>query len=424
MFMRKTQGWTWQRWIFVVAIVIAGMLQWRCSAKEEQPLTNLSHLDRLYQPVQIKGVDAAVVRAMSRPPDYEPGPTDDGRLASVQDAARAAVVYLWRAELEADTSAAAKAEALLRFVMQMQGDHGGFVDWLDTELKPIPESAAEEVFSRVNARAIWALGEGIRVLSNYRPQTAEALWQSFRKTYPLLEEAIAGDEPRKDGEWPAWLRDGGAASEMLLGFVGARSTADEDRLTDLIDKLGNALVKTQAGDSTTAPYAAFLTRPGRWIAAGNAQADALAWAGQMLHRLEWFNAGFFESKAFYPYLLEQGLPVSFTMEGQNIVVESASQTPALVRPPVHALLIVYGMTREQRFADYAGAFIAWLLGKNRAAQPIYDASTGRAFDGVDAEGKVLLTSSANATVEALLALLPAETDPVVREAIRAATPNL
>ena len=416
-----------RRFGFAAAVAAAALLQWQCTSKPEQPLTNLSHLDRLFQRVQVNGADVAIVRAMAQPPDYEPGPTADGRLASVEDAARAAIVYLWRAESASDTAAVAKAEGLLRFIMVMQTDAGGFVPWLDTELQPIPDGSAGEpaadIFNRTNARAVWALGEGIRILSNYRLETTEALWQTLRKIYPAVEKTLEADEPGKGGDWPSWLRDGGVASELMLGLIGARSAGDQDRLTALIEPLGNALERTQAGDRTTAPYGTFLSRPSRWTAAGNAQADALTWAGQTLHRLEWFNAGLFEARLFYPYLLREGVPAAFTVEGGRPVLEMGPQTPALVRPAVHALLIVYGVTREKRFATYAGEFVAWLLGRNPAGRALYDPGTGRAFDGLDADGQLISTASAGATVEALLTLLPAEMEPEVSEAIRSATPK-
>lgn len=391
-----------------------------CSSPQtDTQLTNFSHLDRLLLPVQLDETDAAVVRATAPPPDYQPAAYPDGRLASVQDAARAAIAYLWKAEASGDADAVDTAEGLLRFVVHMQSADGRFVNWLDEGLEPIPQTLDTTILGRTTARAVWAIGEGIRILGVTRYDTRERLWRALRNTYPALDAQIENSTPKSDG-WPKWLPDAGAAAELLLGLVAARSADDTHLLTPTIEALAEGLLRTQAGDSTDFPYSAFLSTPGVWEGAGNAQADALCWAGTALHRLDWFNAGFFETRDFYRYLLVHGpfdrLDLSRGPEG----TERSGVRAEVVRPAVHALLIVYGLTREQRFAAYAGEFAAWLL-RSGPGMPVYDPSSGRGFDSDTGEGGNGPAATADATVESLLTLLPAEMDPAVREAMQAGT---
>jgi multiple sugar transport system substrate-binding protein len=75
-------------------------------------------------------------------------------------------------------------------------------------------------------------------------------------------------------------------------------------------------------------------------------------------------------------------------------------------PIVEGYLALAEATGDQRYAVYAGLMAAWFTGSNPAGVPMYDAKTGRTFDGIDGPAPIKLNRNAGAesTVEALLAL--------------------
>src|SRR5438067_3613156 len=97
------------------------------SAARQAPLhISLDHLRHLRLSLTVRGRPVRAVALYAPAPDYKPtgSPERDGRegIASVDDAARAAVVYLRNYEITEDTQARDDALGLLAFVASMQED--------------------------------------------------------------------------------------------------------------------------------------------------------------------------------------------------------------------------------------------------------------------------------------------------------------
>ena len=101
---------------------------------------NYQHLRRLMLPLTVNGRAVKVVALYAQAPDYRPtgSPARDGNegIASVDDAARAAVVFLRAWEQEGDTLARADAVALLAFLGAMEQGDGEWLNFVDTQGRP------------------------------------------------------------------------------------------------------------------------------------------------------------------------------------------------------------------------------------------------------------------------------------------------
>jgi len=64
----------------------------------------------------------------------------------------------------------------------------------------------------------------------------------------------------------------------------------------------------------------------------------------------------------------------------------------------------YKITGKKEYLNQAEEITQWFSGKNIAGQQMYDAATGRCFDGIVSETKVNKNSGAESTIEALLSL--------------------
>jgi hypothetical protein len=127
----------------IVATSLACALVVGCSRKIDPvppgppPLAiNLDHLRRLGLDTEVGGRPVRVVALYSEAPDYQPkgSPARDGYegIAAVDDAARAAVVYLRAFEQTGDSAARRDALGLLEFVAAMEQGDGEFVNFVDT----------------------------------------------------------------------------------------------------------------------------------------------------------------------------------------------------------------------------------------------------------------------------------------------------
>jgi hypothetical protein len=183
----------------------------------QAPLTvRLDHLQHLGLNAVVKGRQVRVVSLYSEAPDYRPtaSPARDGfeGIASLDDAARAAIVYLREYEATGDLRARDEAVRLLNFVTAMEQSDGEFVNFVDSAGR-LNRSApsSRKSMSYWAARSIWALGEAVRVLG---PEDST----SVKSMRPVLDRAVS----RMAREIDAGRLIGGsttATAEALLGLL-------------------------------------------------------------------------------------------------------------------------------------------------------------------------------------------------------------
>ena len=87
---------------------------------------NLAHLNFLVEDVDIAGQPMAITHIYSEYPNYEWVDASGEGIAAVDDAARAALVYLTDYESTSDPASLDKARRLLNFVLYMQAEDGQF----------------------------------------------------------------------------------------------------------------------------------------------------------------------------------------------------------------------------------------------------------------------------------------------------------
>ncbi|NUM78481.1 hypothetical protein HUU40_29325, partial [candidate division KSB1 bacterium] len=93
-------------------------------------LTNLSHLNSLYEEIKIGGQPMAIIHIYSEYPDYKWVDDSDEGIACVDDAARAAVVYLRHFEVTGDTTSLGRARKLIDFCRYLQAEDGLFYNFI------------------------------------------------------------------------------------------------------------------------------------------------------------------------------------------------------------------------------------------------------------------------------------------------------
>lgn len=78
------------------------------------------------------------------------------------------------------------------------------------------------------------------------------------------------------------------------------------------------------------------------------------------------------------------------------------------------LLRLAAATGDARYARMAGLAASWLTGNNVARTAMYDAQTGRGYDGINGPDDVNVNAGAESTIEALFTLLEVEQHPEAR----------
>ncbi len=373
----------------------------------------LDYLQHLGLNAVVRGRPVRVVSLYANAPDYRPtgSPERDGfeGIASLDDAARAAVVYLREYEATGDVHTRDEAVRLLNFVTAMEQGDGEFVNFIDSAgrlNRGAPSS--RKSMSYWAARSIWALGEAVRVLG---PQDSTLL----KTMRPVLDRAVS----RMAREIEAGRLIGGsttATSEALLGLLARQRVERSTTLVPLATRTAQLLAAHSAGNNTTAPWGAYVDRPDApWHAWGARSPEALAIAGTALGHSEFTASARREADGLWGrFLLAGGIPSAVAPDG------TATWYPQIaygIGPIVEGYLALAEATGERRYAVFAGLAANWLLGANPAGISMYDEKTGRTFDGIDGPSlaKVNRNSGAESTIEALLALQSVTSNPDAAE---------
>jgi multiple sugar transport system substrate-binding protein len=354
-----------------------------------------------------------VVSLYAAAPDYRPtgSPRRDGfeGIASLDDAARAAVVYLRQYEVTGDIRERDEAVRLLKFVTAMEQGDGEFVNFIDSAGRLNRDApSSRQSMSYWAARSIWALGEAVRVLG----PNDSTLLVPMR---PVLGRAVS----RMASEIEAGRLLGGsttATAEALLGLLAPQRADQSKAFAPLATRTAQLLAARSTGNNTTAPWGAYVDRPGApWHAWGARSPEALAVAGSALGRSEFTASARREADGLWGrFLLAGGIPSAVATNG------TATWYPQIaygIAPIVEGYLALAEATRQRRYAVFAGLAASWLLGSNPAGVSMYDEKTGRTFDGIDgpSEIKVNRNSGAESTIEALLALQGVASNPDAAE---------
>ena len=378
------------------------------------PTLNLAPLDGLGETVQHDGDKLRIVHIYADAPSYDwVGDSDEGE-ACVDDAARAAVVYLRHFETTGTASSRQKAEELLRFVMYMQKDNGLFYNfvWDNTlRINETHENSRADAFEWWAARGVWALGVCARVLKSADSDFANECASRVERTYPHLDALLAryGQTTSQGGRtFPRWLVRENAAdatSELLLGLVALDEAQPDAALQTRIDQFAEGIALMQYGSMNTFPYGFHAAYRGGWHGWGNSQTQALAEAGVTASAVR-------EAEQFYPRLLVDGWLHSIMFD--DGVVREFEQIAYATRTVTVGLVRLYEATGDARYAKMAGLAASWFTGNNVADFVMYDPENGRGYDGINRPDQVNVNSGAESTIEALFSILEIEQVPEAR----------
>ncbi|MGA9118705.1 MAG: hypothetical protein WB699_05025 [Bacteroidota bacterium] len=379
-------------------------------APAQQPLVNFSYLQHLTEAIFLDGDSVDIVHVYANFPSYQWVEAADAGVegtACVDDAARAAIVYLRHFELTGDPQSARHAKALLRFVLAMQAKDGEFYNFLhrDHTINTTGRTSVKS-FGWWAARAMWAIGTGFRVLAKDDSLFAGRLQQAFLRGYPHVEKLLEryGTVDTVSGyAVPRWLPyDSGAdvTAELLLGLVEYASQTHDPAVLRSIHKLADGIMLMQDGSAGEFPFGLHRSWETQWHMWGNAQTQVLAEAGKRFGDSAMIASGKREADGFYSRLLIDGFIKECDIAKPNSAVRY-EQIAYAVRPMALGLLRLYEATGNRDYAVMAGLAGSWLFGNNVLHQMMYDPSTGRCYDGIRDSVSLNKNAGAESTIEAL-----------------------
>ena len=375
---------------------------------------NFAHLRHLTETIPFSGDTVDIVHIYANYPAYEwvsaaeSGPEG---IACVDDAARAAVLYLRYYELREDPASLPHARALLKFVLKMQADNGEFYNFIfqDRSINRVGKTSYKS-FGWWASRALWSMALGARVLRRPDPAFAETLRTAVRKSFPHVARLLKEYNGTRDiggyevSRWLLYESGADATSELLLGLNEYLSVERDPSLNAVVRNLAEGLMTMQDGNVKTFPYGLHRSWETTWHMWGNAQTQALATVGRKLGEPSMIASAEREAIGWYTRLIIEGFlkEMDVRTPGKKVAFEQIAYG---VRPMAVGLVRLHEATGKPEYLAMAGLAVSWLFGNNALNQPMYDSFTGRCLDGIRDSMSVNKNSGAESTIEALLAIL-------------------
>jgi hypothetical protein len=385
-------------------------------------LINLEHLQRLTEIVEWDGERVALVHIYSEAPDYLWVDASGEGISCVDDAARAALVYLGFYERTGDRLALDLARACLNFVLHLQASDGEYYNFVYDREGTLNTAGhtSYKAWGWWAARGQWALAAGYRIFSDEDTAYAAKLQRAYLLGEEALQRAIGpvGAYDELHGvKIPSWLVGNGSdlSALAILGLAEYYQIEPNSRTKQLMTNLANGVANYQLGGPGEYPYQAHpstTTSTTLWHAWGSHQGHALALAGQLLGREDWIESARREAEVFFVRLLAND-PINEMLP----LPQRGGQIAYGIQVIVSAFEALYQATGNEQYARYAGLAASWFFGNNMAAVPMYDSRTGRCFDGIDGPNtfRVNYNAGAESTIEALYALLVVDRDPIAAQ---------
>jgi hypothetical protein len=396
---------------------------------KKDSIINSSHLDSLYEEINVDDKTIGIIHIYSEYPDYKwVGDTDEG-IACIDDAARAAVFYLRNYQSNKDRESLRKSERLMEFLFYMHSENGFFYNFIleDHSINKTHRNSIN-VPDWWSWRAMWALSEGYKIFKDVNINLARKILSVLASSVEATKKSILLERSttKINGiEFPTWLPSETAsdqASVLVLAFLNYFDETMDTSVIIYINDLCDGILLMQKGDVLKVPFYAFLSWQNVWHAYGNSQSYALLKASKVLQRDDLQTAALNEINFFYDYLIGENYISSFEIENENNVFEfikknKFSQIAYNFRPMVFACIEAFNLTNDSVYVFKAIEIASWFFGNNIAEAQMYFNSSGICYDGINSQNTINKNSGAESTLEALLTLLAIEKNSISKKVL-------
>ncbi len=393
-----------------ISFLFLFLLSAQVSCASEPFRVNMAHLLSLIEKVPLHGDTVCVVGIYADYPTYKPVEAKGEGFACVDDAARAAVLFIRYNEVFQKDENEPVINGLVKFLLNMQTENGLFYNFLEKRDGRVVintdgrTSAAG--FGWWAARAVWALGEAADYFKGRNEKTYDEIKNAVGKSLPQID-SLAKNYGKLDKTGnPTWLLYGDGAdatSELVLGLNEIYKTTGNSIYSSLVKKLCEGMIVLQRGSCDVGPYGVLASNGGGWHGWANSQATAILQYSRLTRDTSMIRNALREVNCFLPRWAGALFFRSCNMQGSDL--NYSGQIAYDVRPAVTAATEAYEITHDQKYKTLACILSSWFFGNNTSKTDFYSEETGICFDGtIDSIG-VNKNSGAESTVEALLTMV-------------------
>lgn len=412
--------------LYILILALPVMIMGCMSSQKEYTFVNTSHLDDLYEEVEMNGTKVGIIHIYSNYPDYKwVGDSDEG-IACIDDVARATIVYLNKYRFLNDEESLRKVGNLVGFILNMQAENGFFYNFLfdDMTINKTHKNSLPQA-NWWTWRAMWALMESYNVYKNIDVDFAnkilksvDASFDAMKRTVPLNKkvDVVNGFSIPT---WLPWESAADQAAVLLQSLVPYYEVTKDESVLDYIKSMQKGICLMQIQDNQLNVYGAFKSWRNMWHAYGNIQSYSLLLSSQTTDDKIIVESALREINNFYKMLLNEKYFSNFSLRLEDTIVtveiNKFSQIAYNIRPMVYACLEAYKITSDSLYAVQAADIASWFFMNNPADAQMYFLGTGIGYDGINSEDEINKNSGAESTIEALLTLQAIESNPIAKE---------
>lgn len=397
-------------------LIIFFTVQFIAYANSDSLIINLSHLNNLYEEINVDRKTLGIIHIYSEYPDYKWVGDEDEGIACVDDASRAAVVYLNYFDLFNDKESKRKAKNLIEFILFMQADNGFFYNFIFEKgviNKTHQNSVAEPNWW--SWRALWSLTiayEHFKQEEEFPVKISSAIIKTITalKKFSTVDKTIITLNGIEKPTWLPYKFASDQAALIVIALSNYFKSFNDSSVVGIIKNYCDGILLMQAGNKNEFPYYALLSWENSWHGWGNLQSYALLNAYTILNENKLLKASLNEIDNFYEYLLKKKFLSEFSISKKEnrIIIDDIKKFPQIayiIRPMVYASIKAAEITKDKKYYKLSYRLLKWFFGYNDAKGKMYLPESGICYDGIIIKNKINKNSGAESTIEALLSLL-------------------
>ncbi|MFC1483437.1 hypothetical protein ACFL45_08370 [Candidatus Neomarinimicrobiota bacterium] len=376
----------------------------------EQSPANLQHALSLVDSVQVGGQTLMYINIYADYPSYQPIGAPGEGIACVDDAGRFMEVLETEIIEYGRRDLIPLARGITRFLLYLQRADGLWYNFIyaDGSINKTHKNSKAE-FSWWAARGMRGLAAAYNIFRGEEKEFADTLQSRFQlsarhftpilRKYPTMNMTPLG---LRAGWIPNDAPD--RIAEYLLALAKMHRMSPLNYAEE-IDKLTEGILSYQYRQAESSVDGMFFCWRNVWHNWGNLQALAVLKAYEVLGDSTYLEVVERWANHYLIWAIAQGYFWEISVGAEDsIAVKEYPQIAYGISSTYRGIRALAKITGDPDYSTSAETIFQWFHGKNRASQAMYDAATGRCFDGIQAEHEINRNSGAESTIEALLAL--------------------
>ncbi|MEE8437517.1 MAG: hypothetical protein V3S22_04175 [Candidatus Neomarinimicrobiota bacterium] len=377
---------------------------------ERPAAANLDHALALVDSMIIDGKSISYIAIYAEAPDYQPVEASGEGITCVDDVGRFLEVLEHSILVDGRLDLVPVARGMTNFLLYLSRDDGLWYNFMlaDGSINKTHRNSAAE-FGWWAIRGLRGLAAAYNIFRAVEPQgrligdvsdriaAADDHIATILADYPEFTKSKIGQQPARLMTAPD------RTGELILALAKLHRSGEFDYY-NAITRFSQALMAAQVhlpGHDLNGMYYCW---ENTWHAWGNNQSTALLEAYEITGQESLLTSVALWADNFIPFILSHQFPRRLIMNADSTYdMEQFPQIAYGINGIYRGIKMLGDLTGNLVYENYSERIYGWFSGKNIARVQMYNAASGRCFDGITGPDSINRNSGAESTIECLRA---------------------